>query len=122
MVCADLPRERVTIGSYAIDRYLVTNEDYQPFIRATGHRAPFITEAYQHQGYLVHPYEEVKPYLWQDRRYPEGQDRHLVVLVSLADALAYARRRGEREGRRYRLPSEAKWEKAARGTDGRYFP
>lgn len=120
---AELPRERVTLGSFAIDRYLVTNEDYQPFIQATGHRAPFITEAeYQRQGYLVHSYEEVTPYLWQDRRHPNGRGRHPVVLVSHADTVAYAQWRGEREARQYRLPSEAEWEKAARGTDGRYFP
>jgi len=120
---AELPRQRVTLGTYGIDRCLVTNDEYQQFIRQTGHRAPDISEEeYRRQGYLVHPYEEVRPYLWQDRRYPDRQGRHPVVLVSLADALAYARWRGEPEGRRYRLPTEAEWEKAARGADGRYFP
>jgi len=119
----ELPRWRVTLGAYAIDRHLVTNEDYQRFIQQTGHRAPLITEEeYQRQGYLVHPYEKVRPYLWRDRRHPAGRGKHPVILVSLADAVAYARWRGESEGRRYRLPSEAEWEKAARGTDGRYFP
>jgi formylglycine-generating enzyme required for sulfatase activity len=118
----ELPRQRVTLGTYAIDRYLVTNADYQQFVQETGHRVPFITEEeYRRQGYLVHPYDEVKPYLWHER-HPEGRDRHPVVLVSLDDALAYARWRSQQEGRRYRLPTEAEWEKAARGTDGRYFP
>jgi len=119
---AELPRQRVTLGTYAIDRHLVTNDEYQQFIQQTGHRAPYISEEeYRHQGYLVHPYEEVRPYLWRDRRYLDRRGRHPVVLISLADALAYARWRGEPEGRRYRLPTEAEWEKAARGTDGRYF-
>ena len=120
---AELPCHRVTLATYAIDRYLVTNEEYWQFIQRTGHRAPSISEEdYRRQGYLVHPYEEVRRYLWHDRRYPDGRGRHPVVLVSLDDAVAYARWRGESEGRRYRLPSEAEWEKAARGTDGRYFP
>ncbi len=119
----ELPRRRVTLGRYAIDRYLVTNEDYQPFVQETGHRAPFITEEeYQHQGYLVHPYAEVRPYLWRDQRPPEGRGKNPVVLVGLDDAVAYAYWRSEKEGRRVRLPTEAEWEKAARGTDGRYFP
>ena len=119
----ELPRRRMTLPTYAIDRYLVTHADYQRFIDQTGHRAPSVTEEeYARQGYLVHPYEKVRPYLWRDRRHPEGRGRHPVVLVGLADAVAYAGWRSSVEGRRFRLPAEAEWEKAARGTDGRYFP
>lgn len=42
--------------------------------------------------------------------------------ISLADAHAYARWRSQREGRTFRLPSNAEWEKAARGVDGRGWP
>jgi len=119
----ELPRRRVRLSAYAIDRYLVTNVEYQRFIQETGHRAPSITEdEYQRQGYLVHAYQKVKPYLWRDGRHPDGRGKHPVVLVSLADALAYAHWRSDKEKQRYRLPIEAEWEKAARGTDGRYFP
>jgi formylglycine-generating enzyme required for sulfatase activity len=45
-----------------------------------------------------------------------------VVLVSHADAEAYAAWLSERTGARWRLPTEHEWEKAARGTDGRWFP
>ena len=45
-----------------------------------------------------------------------------MVLVSHADALAYAAWLSAETGRRWRLPSELEWEKAVRGTDGRRFP
>jgi len=45
-----------------------------------------------------------------------------VMVISWPDARAYAAWRSERDGVRYRLPSEAQWEKAARGVDGRIYP
>jgi formylglycine-generating enzyme required for sulfatase activity/serine/threonine protein kinase len=48
--------------------------------------------------------------------------RRPVTGISLADAHAYARWRSQREGRTFRLPSNAEWEKAARGVDGRGWP
>jgi len=45
-----------------------------------------------------------------------------VVLVTLGDALAFCDWRSRLEHRRFRLPTEAEWERAARGTDGRVYP
>jgi formylglycine-generating enzyme required for sulfatase activity len=118
-------RRRVSfLPAYCIDVYLVTNRDYRRFVQATGHRVPFISkEDYLKQGFLVHDYERgVTKFLWQDDRYPSGTDEHPVVLVSVEDAVAYCRWRGGQEGKSLRLPTEEEWEKAARGTDGRYFP
>jgi formylglycine-generating enzyme required for sulfatase activity len=53
---------------------------------------------------------------------PRGRNRHSFKLVSHADALAYAAWLLRTTGRKWRLPSEAEWEKAARGTEGRRFP
>lgn len=120
----ELARGRAALPSYCVDLQLVSQRDYQAFVRATGHRVPFISrEDYQRQGFLVHGYEAgVTLYLWRQGSAPPALLDHPVVLVSVADAEAYCRWRGERDGVRRRLPSEAEWEKAARGADGRWFP
>ena len=108
-------RQRLDLPAYRIDRNLVTNADYARFVADTGHQAPFVSEAVWRGYRLVHGYARVLKFLWRDGRPPAGREQHPVVLVSHADAAAYCAWRG------VRLPSEAEWEKAARGTDGRYF-
>lgn len=116
-------RRKAKTGSFCIDRHPVTNSKYKEFISATGRPEPFISpEAYQRQGFLVHPYEKVKEFLWQNRSYPAERKDHPVVLVSLDDARSYCAWIGKKLKRKYRLPTEVEWEKAARGTDGRFFP
>ncbi|WP_225901182.1 SUMF1/EgtB/PvdO family nonheme iron enzyme [[Leptolyngbya] sp. PCC 7376] len=116
-------RQTQSIDDFCIARNLVTNREYQEFIEATGHRPPGISaEEYQKQGFLVHPYEDVKPYLWDDNNYPEGEANHPVVLISYEDALAYADWKSSGGDRLYRLPTEAEWERTARGVNGDYFP
>lgn len=116
----ELPRQEVNLPVYCMQKFPVMNEAYRQFVDATGHHVPFISsEAYRRQGYLVHPYKEVERFLWHQGRYPEGTGQHPVVLVSQADASAYCRWKWKEWT--CRLPSEAEWEKASRGTDGRYF-
>ena len=116
-------RRTESLPAFCMGQNLVTNADYQTFIQATGHRSPGISAAeYQEQGFLVHDYSEVEPYVWQGDQFPVGQGQHPVVLVSVEDALAYAEWRSGQDGMSYRLPTTLEWEKAARGTDGRYFP
>lgn len=112
-----------TLPDFCISRNLVTNRDYQAFVASTGYRSPDISEAdYQKQGFLVHPYTEVEPYRWSQQTYPAGESDHPVVLVSYEDAVAYLEWKGAEDNRTYRLPTALEWEKAARGTDNRYFP
>ncbi len=116
-------RELRSQPTFCISRHLVTNADYQAFVKATGHPPPGISEAdYQKQGFLVHPFLTVESYLWQGDQYPVGEGRHPVVLISAADARAFADWKGEQDGVIYRLPTALEWEKAARGTQGQYFP
>ena len=100
------PQRRVELPGYFIDATEVTNEAYARFVAATGATPPrHWTYAGRGPGGAV-----VRD------AYDPVMARHPVVNVSWADAQAYARWRGGR------LPSEAEWEKAARGVDGRAWP
>ena len=110
------------LGTYFITRNLITNAQYEAFVEASGHRAPDIDEQ-TWDGYgLIHPYERTRQFAWVDGRPPAGRENHPVVLVSHADAEAFAAWLSDETGQTWRLPSEMEWQKAARGTDGRMFP
>lgn len=116
-------RRKAKTRAFCFDRYPVTNSEYKSFIDDTGRPEPFISaEAYQRQGFLAHPYKKVKEFLWRKGSFPPGRQNHPVVLVSADDAKSYCAWMGKKMNRKYRLPTEEEWEKAARGTDGRIFP
>ena len=116
-------RRKAKTRAFCFDRYPVTNSEYRSFIDDTGRPEPFISaEAYQRQGFLAHPYEKVKEFLWRKGSFLPGHQNHPVVLVSADDAKSYCAWMGKKMNRKYRLPTEEEWEKAARGTDGRIFP
>ena len=111
-----------TLPAFSIARTPVTNAQYAAFVRATGHRAPDV-DPKTWAGYrLIHPYSRTRRHAWTGGKPPPGRAGHPVVMVSHADARAYARWLSRVTGRRWRLPTEAEWEKAARGPDGRRFP
>jgi formylglycine-generating enzyme required for sulfatase activity len=117
---AEVPRRQIVLPAFCIDRLLVTRARYARFVAAAGHRPPGISrKQYVEQGFLVHDYDgEVTPYLWREAEPPASLADHPVVLVDVRDAEAYCRWRDPA----LRLPSEAEWEKAARGPDGRILP
>lgn len=119
---AEPARGPVNTGAFAIMATPVTNAAYAAFVAATGHKVPDV-DAATWAGYrLVHPYARTRRHAWTGAAPPAGRGDHPVVLVSHADAVAYARWLSAVTGDAWRLPTEAEWEKAARGTDGRRFP
>ena len=92
------PQRTIHLDTFSIDRYEVTNHQYQQFVAATGHRKAAPPSRYaKSMGKMRSPNQP-------------------VVYVSWDDAVAYCRWKGKR------LPTEAEWEKAMRGTDGRLWP
>jgi toxoflavin biosynthesis protein ToxD len=118
----EAPRGTAETGAYFITATPVTNRQYAAFVRATGHHAPDVDRATWDSYGLIHPYERTRRHAWVQNRPPAGREDHPVVLVSRADADAYSAWLSRRTGQRWRLPTEAEWEKSARGSDGRYFP
>ena len=118
----EAPRHEETLGAFEITRTLVTNAQYAAFVAATGHPAPDVdTETWRGYG-LIHPFERTRRHAWRSGQPPKDRATHPVVLVSHADARAYAVWLSRQTGRTWRLPSELEWEKAARGDRGARFP
>ena len=114
--------ETITLEHFEITETLITNELYSLFVRLTGHRRPVVTPM-EWKGYrLVHPFSRAKRHIWHNNKPPDDRAKHPVVLVSYQDAEAFAVWLSATSGQRWRLPTESEWMKAARGTDGRWFP
>ncbi len=90
------PVHRVSVSAFAIGKYEVTFAEYDKFVQATGRNKP------------------------KDRGW--GRGNRPVINVSWDDAVAYAKWLSQRTGKKYRLPTEAEWEYAARaGTKTKYW-
>ncbi|MDH4081910.1 MAG: formylglycine-generating enzyme family protein [Nitrospira sp.] len=99
----EYPRHDVLVDTFAIDKFEVTNGLYLAFVKSTGHRVP------------QNPNNPTRN-LWQGDSITESLIGRPVINVDWFDAEAYCKWAGKR------LPTEAEWEKAAKGTSDRRFP
>ncbi len=99
----EYPRHDVFVSNFYIDKFELTNGRYLEFVKATHHRIP------------QNPKNATRN-LWQGDTIAESLIDRPVINVDWADAQAYCQWAGKR------LPTEAEWEKAAKGTADRRFP
>ncbi|MCB0193520.1 MAG: SUMF1/EgtB/PvdO family nonheme iron enzyme [Anaerolineae bacterium] len=120
-----IPAGQVTIEDkvlkvepFAIAKYPLTNAQFDPFIKAGGYKEKkWWTDA----GWKVCGKEKwTEPRYWQDKKWNGAE--HPVVGVSWYEAVAYCRWLSDKSGQVIILPTEAQWQYAAQGNDGREYP
>lgn len=101
LIQAETPQHTVTITSFYLDKYEVTNLQFQKFIRAHPQWSTSRMPKQFHNGNYLKD--------WDGDNFPKGKASHPVVNVSWYAAVAFCQSVGKR------LPTEAEWEFAARG-------
>jgi formylglycine-generating enzyme required for sulfatase activity len=95
------PAKKIAVDSFFIAETEVTNQQYQEFVRATGHKAPVE---------------------WKDGEFTAGAANEPVIGVTWQDAIDYCNWLSTKSKTTVRLPTEAEWELAARGSQGLKYP
>lgn len=112
------PSRKIYLDSFFIGKYPVTNREFKEFVDSGGYKQEEVwhPEGWQH----VKEAKINRPWYWRD---PKWNGLNFPVIgVSWYECDAFCRWLSEKTGLIYRLPTEAEWEKASRGTDGRLWP
>ncbi|MEK6709404.1 MAG: SUMF1/EgtB/PvdO family nonheme iron enzyme, partial [Nitrospinota bacterium] len=109
----DVPARTLHLDAFHLDRFEVSNGAYARFVEATGRRPPAWEPPISRRE---EPAGDWSRFAWEGGRPSPGASDLPVTLVSWFDAEAYCAWAGKR------LPTEAEWEKAARGAEGRTYP
>ena len=113
------PVHQVELDAFYIGKFEMTNGEWKKFRDDPG----YDNAAFWPNGHVV-PKDQV-PYWTQANNHGGGtpnSDPYPVLGVNWDSAVAYTNWLSAKTGKRYRLPTEAEWEKAARGTDQRRYP
>jgi formylglycine-generating enzyme required for sulfatase activity/class 3 adenylate cyclase len=110
-------QHELSLPDYQLGKYPVTNAEYRRFIDAGGYQdARWWTEA----GWLEIGQKQNGPRFWKDARF--NKPNQPVIGLSWYECVAFCRWLSAETGQFHRLPTEAEWEKGARGDDGRTYP
>ncbi len=111
------PVHEVCLDDFAMGKYEVTVREFKEFVSDTG----YVTEAEKEGGCYDWTFQKNGGLSWRNTGFAQD-DRHPAVCVSWNDSVAYAEWLSAKTGKKYRLPSEAEWEYAARseGKDVKY--
>jgi formylglycine-generating enzyme required for sulfatase activity len=112
------PEHRIEVDDFMIGIYPVTNQEFKRFVGDKGYHRE---ESWTPEGWQWRQKSNItEPGYWYDRKW--NGSNFPVVGVGWYEAAAYASWLSKITGKPYHLPTEAEWEKAARGTDGRSYP
>jgi len=120
VAAAERPAHRVSVDTFWMARYPVSNDDWRRFVHDGGYREPRWWTALGWAQMALHGWQA--PRTWKRTAWRANGPGYPVTGITWYEAVAFTRWCAERLGCCVRLPSEAEWEKAARGEDGRRFP
>lgn len=113
----ETPQHEVRLPAFRISRYPITNAQYEAFVQDGGYteswRRCWTGAGWEWKGQRTRPNQFGGVY---------DLPNHPVVMVTWYEAVAFCNWLGTKLGTTVTLPSEAQWERAARGMDGRTYP